>query len=80
MSSRAKRAQVVDLLEWRKNHTTINHLRTLLRDAEQGKVVGILVAAHYDDDEYLYAGAGSLCDVPVLGAAAAQNLLKKMLA
>ena len=58
---------------------TINTLRQLLSDAEQGLVRGALVAAHYGGRDYLYAGSGSLCQDPRLGVAAVAKLIRKLL-
>lgn len=65
--------------EWRKNHTTIDQLRSILTDAETGKVVGVIIAAQYSDGAITYAGSGSMCANPMLGVAAANNLAKKLL-
>ena len=78
--SEARLAQVVDLAEWRRETETVGHLRKLLTDAEAGKLTGLLIAAHYSDGDMVYIGSGSLCQTPVLGVAAAQHLLNKMLA
>jgi hypothetical protein len=58
---------------------TVGTLRQLLADAEQGRVRGALVAAHYGGREYLYAGSGSLCQDPRLGVAAVARLARKFL-
>lgn len=78
-SSEARSARVVDLSEWRKNHDLVDQLRSLLHDAEAGKISGLLVAAHYANGDMAYAGSGSLCDCPMLGVAATQQLSKKLL-
>lgn len=77
--STAKLAPVVDLLEWKRSGKTVSHLRWLLSEAEAGRIAGILIAAQCMNGDMMYIGSGSLCDVPVLGAAAAQHLLAKML-
>jgi len=58
---------------------TVGTLRQLLADAEQGRIRGALVAAHYGGREYLYAGSGSLCQDPRLGVAAVARLARKFL-
>lgn len=58
---------------------TIECLRQLLADAEQGRVRGALVAAHYGGRDYWYAGSGSLCEDPRLGVAAAARLVRKFM-
>lgn len=58
---------------------TITCLRQLLEDAEQGRVRGALVAAHYGGRDYVYAGSGSLCQDPRLGVAAVARLARKFL-
>ncbi len=58
----------------------MDQLRSLLHDAEAGKINGLLVAARYVDGYMAYAGSGSLCDCPMLGVAATQQLAKKLLA
>lgn len=52
----------------------------MLKDAELGKIKGMLIAAHYADGDMMYAGSGSLCDNPMIGVAATQQLAKKLLA
>lgn len=70
---------MVDLLEWRKNHTVIDQLKELLREAESGRVIGLIAAAHYADGDTAYVGSGSMCDNPMIGVAATQQLAKKLL-
>ena len=58
----------------------VEQLRSILVDAENGLVTGVIVAAHYTDGEILYAGAGSMCACPAVGVLAANVLAKKLLA
>lgn len=79
-SSAARRGQLVDLSIWRKDTTVVRQLRQLLAEAEAGRVIGIIGAAHCSDQETIYIGGGSMCDSPMLGVAAISVLKNKLLA
>lgn len=73
-------ADVIPLRERRADPEVVGQLRSILVDAEQGLVTGMIAAAHYSDGEILYAGAGSMCASPAVGVLAANVLAKKLLA
>lgn len=67
------------LAERRPDQEIIEQLRDLLRDAENGKVVGLLAAVHYGGSGFGYFGGGSMCSTPALGLQALVTLTTKLL-
>lgn len=63
-------ARIVRLVEKRPDGRIIEQLRTLLMEAEQGKLIGFLAVGHYGGREYSYFGSGSFCDHPTIGLGA----------
>jgi hypothetical protein len=57
----------------------VQHLQALLKEAVEGKIVGIIAAVHYGGREFAYVGSGSMCDCPTLGIASAHKLATKLL-
>lgn len=51
----------------------------LLRDAENGVLVGVVAAAHYHDGSLGFFGSGTLCESPAIGLAAVTKLSTKFL-
>lgn len=51
----------------------------MLRDAETGRLRGLLASAHCGGNHYGYYGGGSLCGTQSLGLAALCNLATKLL-
>lgn len=66
------------LVERRVDPQVVEHLSELLEDAKQGRVVGLIAAAHYGGREHGYYGSGSLSQ-PGLGIQAVAHLAKKLL-
>lgn len=58
---------------------TVRHLRQMLREAEAGTLIGVVAATHHRSGELGYVGAGSLCQSPALGLAAATKLARHFL-
>lgn len=79
VSSVPRSAQVVNLADRRKPSETADYLRALAREAEEGKIIGVIAAAHYDSGEFRYVGSGSLCASPPTGVYAVQQLMNKLL-
>ena len=69
-----KSSPVIQLVAARSNDDFVRKLEDLLKEANQGKVVGLIVAAHYGGAEYGYAGSGSFCDQPQLAGSALRHL------
>lgn len=72
-------ATVLRLTDKQRDPKIVLHLQSMLQDAMEGKVAGLLVAVHYGGKEFAYIGAGSMCDCPTLGIASAHKLATKML-
>jgi hypothetical protein len=70
---------VLRLVEKQPDSSIIAQLNDMLRDAEKGKVIGLLAAAHYGGSAYGYYGGGSMCNTPSVGLAAIYNLTTKLL-
>lgn len=67
------------LVERQPDEEIIEQLRDMLKDAEKGRVVGILAAAHYGGNHYGYYGGGTMCTNPAVGLMAIYNLTTKLL-
>jgi hypothetical protein len=66
-------------VEKRPDQAIIGQLNELLQDAQAGKLVGFLAAAHYGGAAHGYYGGGSLCNNPTFGLAAICHLATKLL-
>jgi hypothetical protein len=60
------------------NSETITILERLLADAREGKIIGLVGAAHYGGHEHAYFGCGSLAECQALGLLAAQRLAVRL--
>lgn len=72
-----KRAKPFRLLQLRQpvSHDTVRCLRTLLADAEAGKIVGISYAVIASNREFFYSSCGEAHRNPAWAAAMAATLL-----
>lgn len=78
-SSGRRSAQVVSLAEHRQSASTIEYVRELLREAESGRLVGILAAIQYAGGDLGYVGAGELCANRSYGVHALSELTNRLL-
>lgn len=69
---------LVRVVERRVDERIVQYLETLLEDARNGKVVGLLATVHYGKDDFAYTGAGSFCDQPSIGAVALTRLAERL--
>lgn len=70
-------ASVVHLVRRPAQDETVENLRSLLREAEKGNLVGLVAAVHYGGQQFGYIGSGSLCSNPVLGVGALTMLRER---
>jgi len=70
---------VLRLVEKQPDPTIVEQLRDLLRDAETGRIRGLLASAHYGGNHYGYYGGGTMCSNQTIGLAAIYNLATKLL-
>ena len=70
---------VLRLVEKQPDPTIIEQLRDMLRDAENGRIRGLLASAHYGGSSYGYYGGGTMCSNQTIGLAAVCNLATKLL-
>lgn len=75
----AEAPRVLRLVERLPDSDVVSQLEALLRDAMDGRLIGFVAAAHYGGREYAYMGSGSMCDHPIMGAAAAHKLASKLM-
>lgn len=57
----------------------VGYLKDLLKQAEQGSIIGLIASVHYGGAEFGYVGAGSLVANPALGLGATLRLSQKLL-
>lgn len=79
ISQKKFRPHVLALVRRQPNEELVDALRSMLADAEQGKIVGFIGAAHYGAAEFSYTGCGSLCNNPLMGIGALIRLKQKLL-
>jgi hypothetical protein len=72
-------ATIIRLAEKRRDPHTVQNLQALLKEAMEGKIIGIIAAVHYGGREFAYVGSGSMCDCPSIGIASAHKLATKLL-
>lgn len=51
----------------------------MLKDAETGRLRGLLATAHYGGEHYGYYGGGTMCSNHAIGLVAVYNLATKLL-